>query len=76
MLLGMSLPTFTLVHVVISLIGIASGSIVVWGMLAGKRKPSPLTAMGKPFGSQEAGPASLPEFTHVMPSAFACWASP
>jgi hypothetical protein len=36
MLLGMSLSTFTLVHVVISLIGIASGLVVAWGLLAGK----------------------------------------
>jgi hypothetical protein len=36
MQLGMSLPTFTLFHVVISLIGIGSGLIVVLGMLAAK----------------------------------------
>jgi hypothetical protein len=36
MMLGMSLETFTLVHVVISLIGIGSGLIVVFGMLNGK----------------------------------------
>ena len=37
MQLGMSLPTFTLFHVVISLIGIGSGLIVVLGMLCAKR---------------------------------------
>src|SRR5262249_46647836 len=37
MILGMSLSTFTLVHVVISLIGIATGLIVLWGMLGGER---------------------------------------
>jgi hypothetical protein len=37
MVLGMSLGTFTLVHVVISLIGIGSGLVVVWGLLGGKR---------------------------------------
>jgi hypothetical protein len=37
MLLGMSLSTFTLVHVLISLVGIASGLLVVYGMLKGKR---------------------------------------
>jgi hypothetical protein len=37
MVLGMSLSTFTLVHVLISLVGIASGLIVVFGFLAGKR---------------------------------------
>lgn len=37
MMLGMSLETFTLVHVLISLVGIASGLVVLWGMIAGKR---------------------------------------
>jgi len=36
----MSLQTFTLVHVIISLIGISSGLIVLFGMLAGKRYSS------------------------------------
>jgi hypothetical protein len=37
MVLGMSLATFTLVHVLISLVGIGSGLLVVYGMLVGKR---------------------------------------
>ncbi|MGO9124584.1 MAG: hypothetical protein ACLP6G_06815 [Terriglobales bacterium] len=37
MILGMSLETYTLVHVGISLVGIGSGLIVVFGMLSGKR---------------------------------------
>ena len=37
MIWGLSTATFTLVHVVISVIGIFTGLIVVWGMLAGKR---------------------------------------
>lgn len=37
MMLGMSLSTFTLVHVILSLIGIVAGLIVVFGMLGGKR---------------------------------------
>jgi len=37
MILGLSTQTYTLVHVVISLIGIASGLIVLFGLLAGKR---------------------------------------
>jgi hypothetical protein len=37
MILGMSLSTFTVVHVVISLIGIATGLIVLWGMLDAQR---------------------------------------
>jgi len=37
MMLGMSLATFTLVHVLISLVAIASGFVVVFGLLGGKR---------------------------------------
>ena len=37
MMLGMSLSTFTTVHVIISLVGIVSGLIVLFGMLSAKR---------------------------------------
>ena len=37
MMLGMSLATFTIVHVLISLAAIASGFVVILGMLGGKR---------------------------------------
>ena len=37
MILGMSVPTFTTVHTVISLIGIFSGLIVLYGMFSSKR---------------------------------------
>jgi hypothetical protein len=37
MVFGMSLAAYTLIHVIISLIGIASGLVVLFGMLAGKR---------------------------------------
>jgi hypothetical protein len=37
MILGMSIATFTLSHVVISLVGIATGVIVVYGMWNSKR---------------------------------------
>ena len=37
MMLGMSLSTFTTVHVIISLVGIGSGLIVIFGMLSAKR---------------------------------------
>src|SRR5271168_909481 len=37
MILGMSTSTFTLVHVLLSLAGIGTGFIVVYGMIAGKR---------------------------------------
>src|SRR5437899_11136509 len=37
MILGMSTSTFTLVHVVLSLIGIFAGAIVLFGMFSSKR---------------------------------------
>jgi hypothetical protein len=37
MVLGMSLSTVTILHVLISLVGIASGLLVVYGLLRGKR---------------------------------------
>jgi hypothetical protein len=37
MALGLSLEAFTILHVVISLIGIASGLVVVFGLLGGRR---------------------------------------
>ena len=37
MVLGLSLSTFTLLHVILSLAGIGSGFIVVFGLLNGKR---------------------------------------
>jgi len=37
MILGVTTATFTLVHVLISLIGIGSGLIVAYGLLSGKR---------------------------------------
>jgi len=37
MILGMSTSTFTLVHVVLSLVGIVAGLIVVFGMFASKK---------------------------------------
>ena len=39
MILGMSVETFTLLHVIISLIGIASGLLVLFGLLAGSALP-------------------------------------
>lgn len=44
MILGMSLATFTMAHVIISLIAIAAGLIVMFGMLGSKRMPG-LTAI-------------------------------
>jgi hypothetical protein len=44
MVLGMSLSTFVLLHVIISLIAIVSGIIVMFGMLSSNRTPG-LTAI-------------------------------
>src|SRR6195256_5888644 len=44
MILGLSLSTFVLVHVIISLIGIVAGIIVMFGMLGSNRMPG-LTAV-------------------------------
>ena len=44
MILGMSLSTFTMVHVIISLIAIVSGIIVMFGLLGSNRMPG-LTAI-------------------------------
>jgi hypothetical protein len=40
MILGMSIATFTTLHVIISLIGIATGLVVAGGLLQGKRLDS------------------------------------
>ena len=37
MILGMTTATYTFLHVLISLVGIGSGLIVLWGLIAGKR---------------------------------------
>jgi len=37
MILGMSIPTFTLLHVALSLVGIASGLVIAAGMFSSKR---------------------------------------
>lgn len=39
MILGMSIPTFTLVHTVLSLIGILAGIVVLFGMFGSNRVP-------------------------------------
>jgi len=44
MILGLSIPTFTIIHVIISLIAIASGLVVVFGMIGSHRVPR-LTAL-------------------------------
>lgn len=44
MVLGLSLSTFTMVHVIISLIGIVSGFIVLFGLFGSQRMPG-MTAL-------------------------------
>ena len=44
MILGMSLSAFTMVHVVLSLIGIVSGFVVLYGLFGSSRMPG-LTAL-------------------------------
>lgn len=44
MVLGMSLSTFTMVHVIISLIGIVSGFVVLFGLFGSHRMPA-MTAL-------------------------------
>jgi hypothetical protein len=44
MILGMSLSTFTMVHVIISLIGIVSGLFVLYGLLSSREMPG-MTAL-------------------------------
>jgi hypothetical protein len=39
MILGLTIPQFTLLHVVISLVGIGTGFIVMYGITAGQRLP-------------------------------------
>ncbi len=67
MVLGMSLTTFTLIHVIISLIGIGSGLLVIFGLLNGKR----LGAMASLFLITTALTSltgfGFP-FTHLLPS--------
>ena len=40
MILGMSVATFTLVHVALSLVGILTGLVVLFGMLSSKKLPT------------------------------------
>ncbi len=40
MILGMSVATFTLLHVIISLVAIATGIVVMFGMWGAKRMPA------------------------------------
>src|SRR6202051_2749059 len=67
MILGMSLATFTLVHVIISLIGIVAGLVVMFGMLGSNRKPG-LTAIFLLFTILTSATGFLFPFTQLLPS--------
>ena len=55
---GMSLGTYTFVHVLISLVGIASGFVILFGLIAGKSA----SERARP-GAEHRGRA-LPRFGH------------
>jgi hypothetical protein len=67
MVLGLSLSTFTLVHVVISLIAIAAGLIVMFGMLGANKLPG-LTAIFLLFTILTSATGFLFPFEKLLPS--------
>ena len=67
MILGMSLSTFTAVHVIISLIGILSGIIVMFGLLGSSRLPG-LTALFLLFTILTSATGFLFPFDKLLPS--------
>ena len=67
MILGMSLETFTLAHVIISLIGIVSGIIVMFGLLGSNRMPG-LTAIFLLFTILTSATGFLFPFDKLLPS--------
>jgi hypothetical protein len=66
MILGMSLSTFTTVHVIISLIAIVAGIIVMFGMLGSNRAPG-LTAIFLLFTILTSATGFLFPFNGVTP---------
>jgi hypothetical protein len=86
MILGMSVETYTFLHVLISLIGIGSGLIVMFGFLAGRRFDgltavfllttvlTSVTAFGFPFGhllpSHKVGILSLVVLAVTIPARY------
>src|SRR6266581_4384091 len=67
MILGMSLSTFTTVHVIISLIAIVSGIIVMFGLLGSNRMPG-LTAIFLLSTILTSATGFLFPFTQLLPS--------
>ena len=67
MILGMSLATFTMVHVIISLIAIVAGLVAMFGMLGSRRTPG-LTAIFLLFTILTSATGFLFPFTELLPS--------
>jgi hypothetical protein len=67
MILGMSLSAFTTLHVVISLIAIASGLVVMFGLLGSSRMPG-LTAIFLLFTILTSATGFLFPFEKLLPS--------
>lgn len=67
MVLGLSLPAFTLVHVIISLIGIVAGLVVMFGLLGSKSMPG-LTAIFLLFTILTSVTGFLFPFKELLPS--------
>src|SRR6202047_1406471 len=67
MFLGMSLSTFTLLHVVISLIAIVAGIIVMFGLLGSNKMPG-LTAIFLLFTILTSATGFLFPFEKLLPS--------
>ena len=66
MMLGMSLSTFTTVHVIISLVGIGSGFIVIFGMLSRQTAERLDRAVSVDHGTDQRDRLGFP-FTHLTP---------
>src|SRR6476469_11142702 len=67
MILGMSLSAFTTLHVIISLVAIASGVIVMFGLLGSNRMPG-LTAIFLLFTILTSATGFLFPFDKLLPS--------
>jgi hypothetical protein len=67
MILGMSLASFTLLHVAISLVAIAAGLVVMLGLLGSQRMPG-LTAIFLSFTILTSATGFLFPFTQLLPS--------
>jgi hypothetical protein len=67
MILGMSLSTFTMLHVIISLIAIVSGIIVMFGLLGSRRQPG-MTAIFLLFTILTSATGFLFPFEKLLPS--------